>query len=148
MTAQPFYSPPRFPPLAHSLSTFFLNFPVEVLGNSSKISISLGTMKRLIPLLCLAHSMMSSPVRLLLPEEDEDEEEGDFLTVMKALGRSPQWVSGTATQAASRICGWVTSIDSRAREEMFSPPAIIIVVSGQVCGCSIERLWGNMVWED
>ena len=41
---------------------------------------------------------------------------------MKALGRSPQWVSETATTAASRMEGWVASCDSRATEEMFSPP--------------------------
>ena len=41
---------------------------------------------------------------------------------MKALGRSPQWVSETATTAASRMEGWVASWDSRATEDMFSPP--------------------------
>ena len=41
---------------------------------------------------------------------------------MNALGRSPQWESAMATTAASRMSGWVASIDSRATEEMFSPP--------------------------
>ena len=49
------------PPFAQSLRMFFLSLPVLVLGSSSNISTSRGTMKRLMPLLFLAQSITSSP---------------------------------------------------------------------------------------
>lgn len=58
---------------------------------------------------------------------------------MKALGRSPQWVSETATTAASRMEGWVASCDSRATEEMFSPP----VGNGGVSGRLVYGFYGK-----
>ena len=101
----------RSAPFAHSLRIFFFNLPVLVLGSSSIISISRGTMNLLIPLLCFAHSMTSSPLRCL-----------PSWTVMKAFGLSPQCESATATTAASRMSGCVASILSKASDEMFSPP--------------------------
>jgi hypothetical protein len=101
----------RSAPFAHSLNTFFFTFPVLVLGSSSTISTSRGTMNLLILLECLAQSITSSPLSCF-----------PCLIVMKALGLSPQWESATATQAASRISGCVTSMDSNATDEMFSPP--------------------------
>ena len=98
-------------PFAHSLRTFFFTFPVLVFGNSSTISTSLGTINLLIPLVCFAHSITSSPFT-----------SWPGCTVMKALGRSPQCESATATTPTSRIDGWVASIDSKATEEIFSPP--------------------------
>ena len=69
----------RFAPFAHSRRTFFFNLPVLVLGSSSTISTSLGTMNLLMPLLCLAHSITSPPLSCLPP-----------WTVTKAFGLSPQ----------------------------------------------------------
>lgn len=101
----------RLPLFAHSRRTFFLTFPVLVLGSSATTSTSRGTMNLLIALLFLAHAITSCP-SICFP----------CFTVTNALGRSPQCASGTATTPASRMSGWVTSIDSRATDEMFSPP--------------------------
>lgn len=102
-------------PLAHSLRTFFLTFPVLVLGNSAIISTSLGTMNLEILSFPLAHSMTPSPLSSF-----------PSLMVMKAFGRSPQCESLTATTPASRISGCVTRTDSRATEEIFSPPGWLL----------------------
>ena len=103
----------RSAPFAHSLRTFFFNLPVLVFGSSSTISTSRGTMNLLIPLLCLAHSITFCPSSAF-----------PLCTVMKALGRSPQCESATATTAASRMSSCVANIDSSATDEIFSPPAL------------------------
>ena len=100
-----------FSPLAHSLSTFFLSFPVDVLGNSFTTSTSRGTINPLIALLPFAHFMTPSPCNVF-----------PSLTVTYAFGRSPHCSSATATTAASRISGCVTSMLSKETEEIFSPP--------------------------
>ena len=100
-----------FEPFAHSLKTFFLIFPVLVFGNSLTTSTSLGTINLLILLFFLAHVIKSSPFNSL-----------PGCIVTKAFGLSPHCSSWTATTPASSMSGCVTSIDSRAREEIFSPP--------------------------
>lgn len=102
----------RFTPLAQSRRMFFLTFPVLVLGSSATTSTSRGIMNLLISLAFRAHSITSEPVKNF-----------PGFTVTNAFGRSPQWLSGTATTPASRMSGWVTSIDSSATDEIFSPPA-------------------------
>ena len=69
----------RLPPFTHSLRTFFLIFPVLVLGSSGMTSTSRGTMNLLILLILRAQSMTSFPSSCF-----------PCLTVMNALGRSPQ----------------------------------------------------------
>jgi hypothetical protein len=60
--SKPLHAPSSLlPPFAQSLKIFFLSFPVEVLGNSSRISTSLGTINLLIPLFSFAHSITCSP---------------------------------------------------------------------------------------
>jgi len=51
----PHHSFSLFAPLAQSLKTFFLNFPVLVFGSSSNTSISLGTINLEISLFSFAH---------------------------------------------------------------------------------------------
>ena len=104
-----------FTPFAQSRRMFFLNLPVLVLGSSATTSTSRGIMNLLMSLLVRAQPIKSAPWSCL-----------PGLTVTYALGRSPQCVSGTATTPASRTSGWVTSMDSRATEEMFSPPGWIV----------------------
>ena len=41
-----------------------------------------------------------------------------------ALGRSPQWSSGTPMTATSSTAGWLTIACSTSIVEMFSPPEI------------------------
>jgi hypothetical protein len=113
------YFASRFP-RAHSRSTFFLILPVLVLGSSRTTSNSRGTMKRLRARLSRAHWRRAAgrvDASAVSAEEDDDS-----LTVTNALGRSPQCESATATTPTSRIDGCVESTDSRATEEMFSPP--------------------------
>lgn len=113
-TLQPMrnYSDPALrSPFAHARRIFFLIFPVLVLGSSSTISTSFGTMKRLMAGCSLHHLMKFSWV-IFLP----------CLTVMNALGHSPHFSSDMAATPHSRMSGCVTMTDSRATEEMFSPP--------------------------
>jgi len=109
------YSPPAvLSPFAQALNTFFLIFPVLVFGSSSTTSHSFGTINRDIAGCSLHHCINSSFV-IFFPA----------FTVMNAFGRSPHCSSDTAATPHSRISGWVTITDSRATDEMFSPPASV-----------------------